>query len=299
MLLLNSHFVFQHNLRRLSNMKRLGGCWTIQKMDGWVDLGSRENPDIQRERETQDSVGREETLVATRARVFLQVWTHLLLRNTMPNFSVAPVPVPLVIIFIELEAKWQSLKLGMSDLPLRCWDCFCYPRHSCSRYHSHTWHQYIKETFNNKFKGFALIGWWGPNEKGGGLCGLGPQCWSSFLRVYQNILVDLPIISQAAVRSSSVAVTIPIVVTIVTIVVAIVVASVIIIMVKIAIIISIVVPGIFCGIGGVVSKWTMRSLSVTSRVPRSSELWDTSRSEGYLLLEFYIFLFLVLQACVC
>ena len=45
--LLNSHFVFQHNLRRLSNMKRLGGCWTIQKMDGWVDLGSRENPDIQ------------------------------------------------------------------------------------------------------------------------------------------------------------------------------------------------------------------------------------------------------------
>ena len=54
-----------------------------------------------RERE----LGREETLVATRARVFLQVWTHLLLRNTMPNFSVAPVPVPLVIIFIELEAK--------------------------------------------------------------------------------------------------------------------------------------------------------------------------------------------------
>ena len=38
--LLNSHFVFQHNLRRLSNMKRLGGCWTIQKMDGWVDLGA-------------------------------------------------------------------------------------------------------------------------------------------------------------------------------------------------------------------------------------------------------------------
>ena len=80
-------------------------------MDGWVDLGSRENPDIQEnlgtghQRETQDSVGREETLVATRARVFLQVWTHLLLRNTMPNFSVAPVPVPLVIIFIELEAK--------------------------------------------------------------------------------------------------------------------------------------------------------------------------------------------------
>ena len=83
--LLNSHFVFQHNLRRLSNMKRLGGCWTIQKMDGWVDLGAlwhsgkswHRTPE--RERETQDSVGREETLVAARARVFLQVWTHLLL----------------------------------------------------------------------------------------------------------------------------------------------------------------------------------------------------------------------------
>ena len=67
-------------------------------MDGWVDLGSRENSDIQenlgtghhRERETQDSVGREETLVAARARVFLQVWTHLLL------------------LFVEYDAKLLS-----------------------------------------------------------------------------------------------------------------------------------------------------------------------------------------------
>ena len=68
-------------------------------MDGWVDLGSRENPDIQenlgtghqRERERDPrQFGREETLVATAARVFLQVWTHLLL------------------LFVEYDAKLLS-----------------------------------------------------------------------------------------------------------------------------------------------------------------------------------------------
>ena len=67
----------------------------------------------------------------------------------------------------------------------------------------------------------------------------------------------LPIISQATVGSSSVAVTtVPIVVAIVSgVVVAIVVARVVIVVVIIAIIVAIVaIIGIFCSIGGVVSQ---------------------------------------------
>ena len=156
--LLNSHFVFQHNLRRLSNMKRLGGCWTIQKMDGWVDLGwsgcsltfrkilapdTRERERDPRQYWQGGDLGRH-SRQSFSSGLDSSAFAFCGIRCQTPNFSVAPVPVPLVIIFIELEAKWQSLKLGKSDLPLRCWDCFCYTRHSCSRYHSHTWHQYIK-----------------------------------------------------------------------------------------------------------------------------------------------------------
>ena len=81
----------------------------------------------------------------------------------------------------------------------------------------------------------------------------------------------LPVISQAAVWSSSVTVPVSIVITVVTIVtiVTIVVARIVVIVVKIAIVIAIVSIGIFCSIGGVVSKGAVWSLSIAARVPRT------------------------------